>query len=139
MNRKEAVMLCRYTQACCPQQRLDEYTPDAWLDVMGDLPYADCKTAVARVAKRQAFVAPSDIRLEVSHMHRDRIDEAILTGAPEDPADYIAWLKETRHAIATGRQADLPQIELDKHQVSADFIHELRARSRQEPPGKEIS
>lgn len=139
MNMQEAIALCRYTQACCPQQRLDQYTPDAWLDLLGDLTYADCKTAVANVAKRAPFVAPAEIRTEVAHIHRDRIDEAILTGAPEDPADYLAWLKRTRRLVAEGRQSDLPQIEPDKHQVSADFIRQLRARSRQETPGKDIS
>ena len=139
MNMKEAIALCRYTQACCPQQRLDQYTPDAWLDLLGDLTYADCKTAVANVAKREPFVSPAEIRTEVAHMRRDRIDEAILTGAPEDPADYIHWLKRTRRLVADGRQANLPQLEPGKHQVSADFIRRLRAKSKQEPPVKDIS
>ena len=58
MTHAETVLLTRYVKACCPQQAIDEYTPDAWHDLLGDLALADCRAAAAAVAKRQPFVAP---------------------------------------------------------------------------------
>jgi hypothetical protein len=75
MTPAEAVMLCRYTKACCPQQQFDEYTPDVWHDLLGDYSFADCKAAVGAVAQRQAFVAPAEIRAEVRRIRYKRIEE----------------------------------------------------------------
>jgi hypothetical protein len=65
MNPSDTVLLIRYVRACCPQQAMDEYTADAWHDLLGDLDLAECRTAVVTVAKRQPFVAASEIRTEV--------------------------------------------------------------------------
>lgn len=65
MNRQEAVALTRYVKAYCPQQAIDEYTPDAWHDLLGDLDLDTCRQAAGRVARRQPFVAPAEIRAEV--------------------------------------------------------------------------
>src|ERR1700734_4510496 len=56
MTPKETVLLVAYVNACCPQQAMDEYTPDAWHDLLGDLDLAGCRQAVVTVAKRQPFV-----------------------------------------------------------------------------------
>ena len=40
MTPTEAMMLTEYVRSCCPQQRMNEYTPDAWLDLLGDLSLA---------------------------------------------------------------------------------------------------
>lgn len=52
-------------RACCPQQAIDAYTPDAWHDLLGDLDVMDCRRAVAAIVKRQPFVAPAEIRAEL--------------------------------------------------------------------------
>ncbi len=57
MNRQETVALTRYVKACCPQQAIDEYTPDAWHDLLGDLDLDACRQAAARVVRRQSFVS----------------------------------------------------------------------------------
>ena len=46
MTPHETLLLTRYVKACCPQQAIDEYTPDAWHDLLGDLSLADCRAAV---------------------------------------------------------------------------------------------
>lgn len=142
MNQQEATNLVRIVKAACPAQAVDEFTADAWQFILDDISLADAMAAVRTLARQQSdkplWIDPRQVLTEVRRMHRDRIDEAILTGAPEDPADYLAWLRSTRRLVAEGRQADLPQIEPGKHQVTADFIRELRARSRQDPPGKDI-
>lgn len=108
MNRQEAVALARYVKACCPQQAIDEYTPDAWHDLLGDLDLDACRQAAARVARRQPFVAPAEIRAEVQTERRERLaacrsDTFMPHGDTAD--DVAAYLKEVRKRIrevATG-------------------------------------
>jgi hypothetical protein len=71
MTPTEAVLLTRYVKACCPQQQIDEYTPDAWFDVLGDLELSGCKAAVAAITRKQPFVAPSEIRTHVMAVRGD--------------------------------------------------------------------
>lgn len=107
MTPKETVLLTRYVKACCPQQRMDEYTPDAWHDLLGDLSLADCRAAVCEVAKNQPFVAPCEIRAEVKRVREARITAADIPPPPpeliRDPAAYHAALRAGRVAAADGR------------------------------------
>jgi hypothetical protein len=73
----ETLALTRYVKACCPQQAIDEYTPDAWHELLKDLNAEECRVAVTAVAKRQPFVAPAEVRAEVR-----RIREARLARTP---------------------------------------------------------
>lgn len=108
MTPPEAVMLCRFTKACCPQQSFDEYTADAWLELLGDLRFEDCKAAVVAVVKRQPFCSPSEIRDEVKRIRFRRIAEF----GPYDPpagiggnwreGEYREWMREMNQRIADG-------------------------------------
>ncbi len=104
MTPSEAIKLCRLVKACCPQQQIDEYTPDAWGELLGDLRLVDCVDAVKDIARRQAFIAPCEIRDQVRRIRNERIDRAgTLTPPPElSDGDYGRWLYETRRAIADG-------------------------------------
>jgi hypothetical protein len=106
MNRPEAVRLCRLVAACCPAQKLDEFTPQAWGDLLADIRYADAELAVKEVAKRQPFVSPSEIIAEVKRVRARRIDEhPVLPPAdmdPDDEARYREWLAMARRAVADG-------------------------------------
>ena len=64
------MLLTRYVKASCPQQAIDEYTPDAWHDILGDLDVTACRAAVVAIARRQAFIAPADIVAEVLRARR---------------------------------------------------------------------
>ena len=105
MSPAEAVMLCRYAKACCPQQAFDDYTPDAWHDLLGDYPFEDCKQAVKTVTKRQPFVAPAEIRAEVRRIRYKRIE---AFGPFDPPAEiegvraYCSWLEAMQRRIADG-------------------------------------
>jgi hypothetical protein len=103
----ETVVLARYVKACCPGSQIDEYTPDAWHDLLGDLPMADCRDAVAAIAKRQPFVAASEIRDEVLRVRAQRLKEVPLPPPPpellDDPDAYKAHLRESARRIADGR------------------------------------
>lgn len=105
MTPAEAVMLCRYAKACCPQQQFDELTPDAWFELLSDYPFADCKSAILQVVKRQPFVAPAEIRAEVRRIRYKRIEEFGPFDPPaeiEGVADYCDWLRTMQTRIADG-------------------------------------
>ena len=87
MTPQETLMLTRYVKACCPQQAIDEYTPDAWHDLLGDLALADCRAGVTAVARRQPFVAPAEIRAEVKRIRDDRLARTPLPAPPAELAD----------------------------------------------------
>lgn len=158
MNAREATAVLAKVVAYCPAMASqlgatadkdgDSDIRKAWTEAMGAVDFADACTAVRILGTRPLqpgqtlWIQPGHVIAEVHRIRARRLDNfdaAMLTGAPEDAAGYLAWRRATNRAVAEGRQSDLPQIEPDKHQVSADFIHELRARSRQEPPGREIS
>jgi hypothetical protein len=65
MTPAETVLLVRYIAACCPHQKIDSHTPDAWHDLLGDLDLGACRAAVAEIARTRPFVAASDIRVLV--------------------------------------------------------------------------
>ena len=87
MTPTETVLLTEYVRACCPQQAIGEYTPDAWHDLLGDLRLDDCQEAVRAVAKRQPFVAPAEIRAEVRKIRDDRLARTPLPPPPAELAD----------------------------------------------------
>jgi hypothetical protein len=110
MNPSETVMLARYVKALCPQQKFDEYTPDAWHDVLGDFALADARAAAAAVAKRQPFVSPAEIIGEIKKIRGERAADFQGPGLPAevpdaDPDDvraYLAALRGQRSRAADG-------------------------------------
>lgn len=107
MIKTEAAALCRYLQACCPQQKFDQFTSDAWFDLLADMPFGLAKLAAQRVASRQPFVSPSDIIATAKAMrkavdpHITRLLDSIEGAAPSDPdADWLAWCKARRERVA---------------------------------------
>lgn len=107
MTPREAVLLTRYVKACCPQQQVDEYTPDAWHDLLGDLDLDECRQAAAAIARRQPFVAPAEIRAEVRRLRDDRISRLPLPApSPDeavDPRVYRDRLAEIVQRAGDGR------------------------------------
>ena len=106
MNNQEAVVLTRLVAAACPQQAIDEYTPDAWFDLLSDLSFEDCRAAVVTVGRSQAFIAPSEIRAEVRRIRNERVARALIPAPdPEladDPAAYRAALAGSVRMAADG-------------------------------------
>lgn len=106
MTAAEAVMLCRFAKACCPQQQFDEYTPDAWHELLGDLRFEDCKDAVVAVTKRQPFCAPAEIRAEVKRLRFARLDAFGPFDPPAElgtsPVDYSQWIADMNRRICDG-------------------------------------
>jgi hypothetical protein len=102
MNTAESLTLCRYVKAACPQQAFDEYTPDAWHDLLGDLRFIDCKDAARTITQRQPFCAPAEIRSEVRRIRADRIAKAEHSFDPTGVRDYGAWLGLMRQRAGDG-------------------------------------
>ena len=137
MTNAEAVILCRYAKAACPQQAFDEYTPDAWGDLLGALRFEDCKEALRNVVKRKPFVAPAEIREEVTRVRNKRIGD--FGGIPNPPDDldveeFGRWRADIVRRIGDGeltRENYTPP-----EQVPADpaKVAEIRAMLRQAQP-----
>lgn len=112
MTPDEVVVLARYVRALCPQQRFDEYTPDAWHDVLGDHTLAAARQAAATVARRQPWVSPAEIITEIQQRRSAAAGSIIGAGQPAeipdaDPDDvpaYLAALREQRTRAADGQQ-----------------------------------
>lgn len=108
MNRADAIKLCRYVHAATPGQRLDEYTPQAWADILEDLPcgFDDARAAVVAIKRRQVFVDCSDIIAEVRHMQDDRLARNPVQAPPaellDDPRAYAEYLARETRRITSG-------------------------------------
>lgn len=110
MTPDETVVLARYVRALCPQQKFDEYTPDAWHDVLGEYRLADARAAAAAVAKRQPFVSPAEIIGQIKQQRGDRADSfqgpglpaEIPDADPDDVGAYLAALRAQRTRAADG-------------------------------------
>lgn len=105
MTPDETVILARYVRALCPQQKFDEFTPDAWHDVLGDYQLADARQAAAHVAKRQPFVAPSEIAAEIGKIRGTRTHDFVYEppAADSDP-HYIQRYRTQLAATGDGQR-----------------------------------
>lgn len=104
MRPEEVVNLTRYVRALCPQQKFDEYTADAWYDILRPHDLEDCRAAAANLAARQPFVAPAEIVAEVKQIRARRLENFQYEPvAGETTAEYLARLRGQQAAIASGR------------------------------------
>lgn len=114
MTEEDTVLLVGYVRALCPQQRFDEYSPDAWYDVLHDYSLNEAKTAAASVASRQPFVAPSEIATEVRKQRRALVSVDAETEPPAaDPNNvplYLRTLRTHRRNVATGATPAIPAL-----------------------------
>lgn len=118
MNQQETAALIRMVKALCPAQRFDEYTPDAWLLVLDDIPADAAVNALKPLARTQRFIAPADI---AEHIRRERaqrpdtagIDEAtaVPDADPDDVPAYLAALRAGRCRVpAVERSRPVPAL-----------------------------
>lgn len=130
MTPQEAVKLCRLTQACCPAQKFDAYTPDAWIDLLSDIRFEDAEAAVKEVARKQPFVSPSEIRAEVRRVRSKRIAEDVIHELhppvdldPDDAKAYISWLSGAIRALGDGEVPEKPKnlVQGNVRQLAAGF------------------
>lgn len=135
MTPTEAVILCRFARSICPQQHFDEFTPDAWGEVLGNLRLVDCKEALVELATKQPFVSPAEIRTEVRRIRRQRTsDFGVLPDPPssidpDDTAAYCAWLARTQRAIADGDLKPQPPLAIEPP-AATEELADLRAKAK---------
>jgi hypothetical protein len=83
MTPTETVALTKYAHALCPHQAIDDYTPDAWHDVLGNASLAECRAAVITLKSRgRVFIDPAEIITEIrrasSHRAQRERTEALI-------------------------------------------------------------
>jgi len=105
VNADEALALCRYVKACCPQQAIDEYTPLAWAEHLADIPYVDAKEACRQITAKQPFVTIAEVLAVVKSMRAKRIAEAgdLCPPSGMSEAEERAWIGMARRQIANGQ------------------------------------
>jgi hypothetical protein len=95
----ETTALLAYVKQATPHQRMDEFTADAWADLLEDVTYADARLAVKAILKRQQYVAPSEVLTEIKRARAaalDSVDVASLIPAadPDRPRDYARTIRQ---------------------------------------------
>lgn len=109
MTEDDVVLITRYVRAVCPQQRLDEFTADAWYDFLHPFSVDETRTAIAaHVRKGNAFISIGEIVAEIRRAREDRLSrhtEALPPAGAHDDATYKTALLHERKAIADGRTA----------------------------------
>ena len=114
MTLEEARQLVRVVADACPDQVLSGYADETWHDLLGELPYADCLTAVRALIRHSATVAPADIRTEIGPLRESRLEQQLIPAPPPDVADdpirYINYLRDARRRTANG-ETTRPQAE----------------------------
>lgn len=119
MKHTDIVALVAYVSQLVPAQKIDEYTADAWADVLGPV-QADmdmARRAVARIASRQTWVSPADIKGELHSMLPAR--------AHGDPAEARAlpsrWEPRTdEQAERARRGAAKVRAEIERHRKESE-------------------
>jgi len=84
----------------------------AWLQVLGDLPYADCEAAViAHYSETAEWIMPAHVRHRVREAQLQRMQDTEIPPPPrellDDPAAYRAALRAAAIAIRDGRDPEL--------------------------------
>jgi len=133
VNEEEAVMLARYVRALCPQQKFDEYTADAWGDVLANHDFDACKQAAISLGRKQPFIAPAEIIAEVQRGRDERLDDFQYEPDPdESPAEYIANRRAQMAAVAAGHRAPaLPAPpKADRPALEVDHVGRLPAQAK---------
>lgn len=108
MTDEEAIALSKYVAALCPAQRFNEFTPDAWIDVLGPYDAEDARTAVVAVARRQPFISPAEIIDEIRTMRAERIAAANLVYDGDPDAGPVESAKQMRALVRDAGDGQLP-------------------------------
>ncbi len=81
MTPSETVTLIALVRALWPGMRMEEATPDAWHEVLGDLPASEAAQAVKMLARTHpGYIGPADIRRAVYDA------TGVLSGASRETA-----------------------------------------------------
>ncbi len=120
MTPRQAADLVRVVRAVCPAQQIDEWTPDAWADILAPYSFDDARAAVLAIASvpmppgTSLFIGTNQIIDGINKIRGKRLQATAMPQPPAglDPAEYDAWHKQTREEIASGtyRPEPLPEL-----------------------------
>lgn len=139
MNEAEIAKLLRFVHALCPAQKFDEYSPDAWELVLGDVPFDDAREALKKLGQQLRFIAPSDIAQEVRRVRNARAAQytdyadTLPDADPDRPLDYIAALRAHNFRAASA----LPAHPV-RQAIESEFVYVRSKWSREPAPLKAI-
>jgi hypothetical protein len=107
MTPVEVVNLCRLAKAACPQQHFDEWTPEIWGTVLGDLRYEDCQAGLVSLVTVKPFCSPAEVREATLRIRRQRLDDFgelpnPPRDLPDDPRSYVEWKGDLIRRICDG-------------------------------------
>jgi hypothetical protein len=105
VTQDDAILLLEYVSAACPAQRIGEYTPDVWGELLAPYDLDDARRAVMAVASRQPFISPAEIITEIRERRAERIELAhvVYDGNPlETGAESAAARRELLRAAGDG-------------------------------------
>lgn len=130
----EWVAVFHYIQAMFPHQRFDEYTPDAWYEVLGEYDMYTVKAAVNVQATKKPFVSAAEIIAAIRDTSADRIGEFVYEpGDPDEtPEQYLANLRRQLAQVAAGERP--PVLALPPGRSLPDMAHVVRVIESQQPP-----
>jgi hypothetical protein len=100
MNKRETGLLLAYVIGACPQQQVNDLTPDAWHDILGHLEYAECREAARAVAARQPFVAPAEIIREIADRRCAEKPQSAACRGGDCRGCQVSWCCHTCHPRA---------------------------------------
>jgi hypothetical protein len=102
----EWVAVFHYIQAMFPQQRFDEFTPDAWYEVLGEYDMYTVKSAVNVHAAKRPFISPAEIIAAIRDTSADWMDEFVYEPAdPDETAEqYLANRRRQIQAVRIGQR-----------------------------------
>lgn len=96
MTPDETAQLLSFVTAVTPSQKVNAFTGRAWAVVLDDISYADAYAAVVALAKKQSYISPSEVRLEVARRRHDRASRHLVPVPDCDPDNVPAYLSALR-------------------------------------------
>lgn len=134
MNAAEVLQLCRAVKAFCPSQKIDHYTPDAWLTILGRYNYADARAVVEELAAiptepgKATYIEPGNIIGGINRLTAKRNAEAPVANPPSGLTanEYLEWRRNIRSA--NGQTPALPEY---GHVANPEVVAAIRALTRQ--------